>query len=663
MKLDVWDNDKAALEVRKRYANAADARRNFEVKWRYNERLVYNSTGMNGSNGLSTQVDNLYTIPEIDMGNSNLNVSYLFKNFRFIHAQMSANPPIVVMRPATSDQEDSRRADAADKVSRYALKQYNLQEKVDQVSLNTLLYGTGILKLNWDSTLGDIISHDSKTGKLELEGDISITSPFIWNIFIDPDARSIDKIRYVIEELYIDYEEAVHRWPGNEKQLEAARVQPTSGVGMGLGVTAGYGTPGASSSSEKRYNMVKLLEYWEPGNPSNGYLGRYGITTQTGIVIEPIRANPFRFKEPGAVWELENGKYKDLSAEAKQEKLDKLPERARLPYLFLTDIDVPNSIWGKSFVDYAAPLQDTLSRLDSAVMDSIQAHGIVRLVVPEGSEITQLTNSNWDIVKIAGTFPPFFIHPPQLMSEMNSMRLALIQGINDVCGVNESMFGQQSREQATSAMQYATNQGNMIRRRLFNKYVLFTEALYKSILDLVCKHWTTNRVINVLGKEHALESIDIKGLDVDGGYDVVGDYGVSLSLDPITRQQQLVTMEPLLEKAGVTPRRILKLHKLADIEDLYDDITLADTRQQEIFERIIATEEYVAPKPFRDHTNMIAYALRYFMSAEFERLPEHIQDLCQKHIEDRAQLAAQEASGMANQTQVQPQAPMVPPQI
>lgn len=635
----VWDEGKTKQEITKRYANASDARRSFETRWRFNERLVYSTGGLSGQVGLSSAIDSLYTLPDIDSSSADVNVSYLFKNFRFLHAQMSANPPIVMMRPATSDQEDSRRADAADAVSRYALKQYILQEKTDQTSLATLLYGSGVLKTVWDATKGEIIGQDPKTRELTLMGDISVTAPAIWNIFIDPDARSIDQIGYVIEEIYINYDDACLRWPKRIKELETARMQTAEDVqssGMSFG-----GSRSANSGAEKRYNMVRLLEYWEPGTPSNGYLGRYGVTTVHGSVIEPVRANPFRFRSAGAVWELEK---KDLSDEEKQVQLDRLQERARLPYHFLTDIDVPDSAWGKSVVDYAAPLQDTLSKLDSSILDSIQAHGIIRLVVPEGTEITQLSNSNWDIVKIAGTFPPFYVNPPQLMPEMDRMRQALIIGINEVFGTNESMFGQQSREQATSAMQYATNQGNMVRRRLFNKYVLFTESLYRAILDLVRKHWSTERMIHVLGQEHALEAIEIKGIDVDGGYDVVGDYGTSLSLDPLSRQQQLMTMEPLLEKAGVTPRRILKLHKLADIDDMYDDITLADTRQQEIFEKIINTGKYVAPKPFRDHTNMIAYAMRYFMSAEFERLDLNIQQLCEQHIDERAGIAAQEAA-------------------
>lgn len=220
------------------------------------------------------------------------------------------------------------------------------------------------------------------------------------------------------------------------------------------------------------------------------------------------------------------------------------------------------------------------------------------------------------------------------------------------------MFGQQSREQAAAAMQYATNQGNMIRRRIFNKYVLGVESMYKAILNLVRKHWVTSRIIHVLGKEKALEAIDIRGADIDGGYDVVGEYGVSLSLDPITRRQEVLTMQPLFEKAGIPSRTALKMMKLSELEGMYDKLDLAGNRQKEIFDEMIATGNYIPPKKFRDHENMIAWAMDYFMTSEFEMLPQEVQLLCERHIEERAQLAAQEKSGTAGQ---QPAAPAPAP--
>jgi hypothetical protein len=233
------------------------------------------------------------------------------------------------------------------------------------------------------------------------------------------------------------------------------------------------------------------------------------------------------------------------------------------------------------------------------------------------------------------------------MPEMTSERQNYVTGINDVMGVNEAMFGQQSREQSGASMQYATNQGNMIRRRLFNKYVLCVESEYKAILNLVRKHWTVNRTISVLGKEKALEAIDVKGADIDGGYDVVGEYGVTLSLDPITRREEILQLQPLFEKAGVPARTSMRMLKLNEIEGLFDELDLAADRQKEIFDAMIASGAYIPPKKYRDHENMIAWAMHYFMTQEFEMLTPEAQELCERHNEERGQLAAEEKSGGA----------------
>jgi hypothetical protein len=234
---------------------------------------------------------------------------------------------------------------------------------------------------------------------------------------------------------------------------------------------------------------------------------------------------------------------------------------------------------------------------------------------------------------------------------MSSSRNNYISGINEVSGVNEAMFGQQSRETSGASMQYATNQGNMIRRRLFNKYVLVVESLYKNILNLVRKHWELSRTINVIGKEKALEAVDLKGADIDGGYDVIGEYGVTLSLDPITRREEIMSLQPLFEKAGVPVRKALEMLKLNELEGMYDTLDMAGARQKEIFDEMIATGAYVAPKKFRDHENMLGWAFQYFMTQEFNVLPEEIQMLCERHAEERAMLAAQEQSPAPAQAQ------------
>lgn len=627
-KLDTkWTDERASSEIRKRLQHCKEARAKHEQVWESNERILYSTENMDGMSGYT---DN-------DGDPARINVPYLMKNVRFIHAQMSSNPPATVMRPATSDQEDQRRAEAADKVGRHSFRKYNLQERVDQWSLPTIAYGTGILKTIFDSSIGDVLEYDEKTGEVELEGDISVTTPSLWSIYIDPDARSIDQIKYIIETIYMDVEEAIARWPEHSDALRGAVAKQEQGSGL--------------NNRGTLYNSVELYEYWETGLASNGYLGRFCIITKSGTVVERCRPSPFRFRQAGAAYKIHQDS--SIPDGNKEDKLAKLMEVARLPYIVLTDIDVPNQVYGKSFVEYSKHIQQAMNNLDSSVMDNLQAHGSPKLVVSDLSTVDDtMSNSPWDILQAGtGVNPPHHMQMPSIIAPgASEYRRNLLDGLNDTVGVNESMFGQQSREQAAAAMQFATNQGNLIRRRLFNKFALGVEQLYRNILDLARKHWTTAHTVQVLGKEKALDTVEIKGTDIDGGYDVVAEYGTAFSLDPIARRQELLMLQPLFKEAGIPTRRILSLLKLSELEVADDELELADSRQREIFVHIIATEQPLAPEPFMDHENMVAYALRYFMTSEFNLLPKEVRDLCKQHIADRIQLAAAEKQGMVQVT-------------
>jgi len=207
-------------------------------------------------------------------------------------------------------------------------------------------------------------------------------------------------------------------------------------------------------------------------------------------------------------------------------------------------------------------------------------------------------------------------------------------------GVNEAMFGQQSREQSGFSMQYATNQGNMIRLRLFNKYVALVESVWKAYLNLVRKYWEESRTIYVLGQEKAFEAYDIKGADINGGFDLVVEYGTSLPLDPVTRRQDILQLMPFLEKANVNARTILRMLKLSDLEGLQDLTQLGYDRQAEIIQQMIKTGQYVAPRQHQDHVTMLEFLGQYVMTAEFNNLSEEIKQLIEKQIEDRQLLAA-----------------------
>jgi hypothetical protein len=429
----------------------------------------------------------------------------------------------------------------------------------------------------------------------------------------------------VFEGFYLPYETALYMFPDKEEVLKRYRTNQEQ-LSMDTNRNA------REARLTYKSDVIYCLQYWERGLPQNGMQGRFCWCTVNGEPLTKMGPNPHRFKRPLSRFDAE---------QIKEGKEPNRPERAFLPYHILTDIDLPNTYWGSSVLFYSSNLQDKMNHLDSVTLESIEAHGIPRMVLPEGTEIADdsITNSPLDIISITGNQPPYFMENMSMPTDLMKFREQLNMGIDDMWGVNESMFGQQSREQSGFSMQYATNQGNMIRRRLFNKYIAVVEDLYKSFLNLVRENWDEARTIHVIGKEKAFEAVDISGADIDGGFDLVVEYGASLSLDPITRRQEIMTLIPVFEKAGMSPRTILQLLKLNELDGMFDRLTLANDRQREVFEEMAASGKYIAPEEMQDHANMLSYAYDYVMTAEFKYMDKRIKALIVQHIKEREKMA------------------------
>lgn len=632
-----WSPQEIQQNLAQRLRDAMSARARMEYRWAQTERIVFNTSGeINGYPGVGFDSDALTTAMDTPNNTDQvIGINYVFKNLSYIHSQLASNPPSVIPRPTSNDFEDRRKADAADRLCRHALREYTLQEHIDKATLNTLIYGIGFIKSLWDAEIGDVLEVNEETGELVMEGDYKISVPSPWSMYMDADASCESDIRFVFEKIQLPYEEAAFRWPDKLEVLKKYRKKQDSSSGAD-GMKSMIQMP--------KYDIVELYEYWEKGLPVNGYLGRFCVCSQDGELITELLPNPERYQ-----------KTKKSSAKDKQTfamGTDSAPvrkiEMAVLPYEFLTDLDVPNSIWGKSRAEYSINIQDMLNRLDGMSLEQAQAHGIARLLLPEGAEIADdsITNSTWDIIKYTGNMKPDYMEPSAIPPIVPQLLARYKMGIDDSMGVNEAMMGQQSREQSGFSMQYSVAQGNIIRFRLINKYHQFCVNLYKSFLRIVTKHWDIPRCIYVIGKEKAFEAMDIKGMDIDGGYDLTIEYGASTSIDPTTRREEILTLLPAFEKAGVDSRQIMRMLKLNELDGMYDMMDLATDRQQEIFQEMIATGMYIPPSEVQNHTNMLKHAYYFVMTSEFKYLTDGDKALIIRHIKEREQLeVARQAMG------------------
>ncbi len=645
-KMIIWTPEQASKELGKRLAYAKQQRKPLDKEWSENDATLFNVSGekakYTGEFNWSTEQN--ITDGDPEQTNADMGINYTFKNFRFIHSQMCANPPSVVPRPTSPDLSDRRKADAADRLIRHGMRQYNIKETVDKTTFNCLRHGTAFVKTTWDTEAGEPLHFDPETQEIVMEGDICIRPVSVKAMYLDSNATRWEDVVYVFEEIVMPYEEACYRFPKAKEALEKERMKQ-SGVQL---ANAGDGNVNQTFKSPFEvapYDVIRIYEYWEKGTPYNGMVGRHVFLLNDGTLVSDLAPNPYRFSSP-----------KDRGLGDPEQSLypsQEGPETACLPYHPLNDIDVGDSVYARSMIAYAAPVQAWYNRVLTAILDNVQVHGVARILLPEGTEIDEdsISNTPTDIIRYTGAQPPSYMEPMPLPAGMTELMTYARQGIDDLQGVNESMFGQQSRETSGFSMQYATNQGNMIRRRLFDNYVGLVESVYHGYLKLIRKHWKTPRKIAVLGKEKAFEATDLQGMDISGGYDLVVEYGTSLSLDPVSRRQELLQLEPLMEKAeqSATARRILSMLRLNELDSYIDGEQMAYDRQREIFEEMISTDTFIPLGEQEDDEKMQEFAIRYRMSAEFKYLlPEH-QILVLQHMKERAGRIAQVAQAAAPQ--------------
>jgi hypothetical protein len=633
MKYTPWSNEVAEKELTKRFRFAAEARKPMEELWSEAERAVYAIDGgesMGIGDAESNKNGQVTTI-----GTNRIN-----HHVRYKHSQLATNPPIVLPRPTSNDPEDHRKASTADKLAHYALRQYAIQDTTDSVTLSALIYGMGYGKCVFNPDLGEIISFDEESGEVKTDGDFEYSNVSPWNLYPDPDAstwRGSTGVKWLFEELYMDYEQACHMWPDQKDLLESFRIKEQNQNVSALVKEASY-------IQKPRFDVVRILQYWERGLPYNGLIGRYGwaVTNGTEVkLLEPIDKNPHAFSPDG-----------------------KRPGIAGIPYELITDQDVPGTYWGRSDVMFAVKHQDARNMLDTAQLDILKAHGVARLVVFGNSEFNaeqSITNSPLDIIVVDGNQKPDFINPVPLPQGMVSFTEALKRGEDEIFSINEAMQGIMNRETAGTAMQYATQNGNSIRYRIFIKYTKYVEEIYKTFFNIVKKHWDTKRTIKVVGKEKAYEVIDIKGTDIDGGFDVVAEFGTSFSLDPMMRRQEIMTMSPMLKEAGISTKAQLKYMRFNQLDAMYDRLELGNSRQQEIFTKMCETLQYIPPEDYQDHASMVEYAQNYVMTAEFSYLPKEKQALIIQHKKAREEMAGKQAAGAAGAVPPSPGTSGMPP--
>lgn len=622
---------KPQAEISKRLAAAVKARSKYEQEWLSNEATVFATRNgyYGGAPGGYSMLASGSSAAEASEEVGDLYLNFVSRDVRYTHSLISSNPPVVAPKPLTNDPSDKRAAEVADNLVHYAVRAYGINEKKDLAALQTLVLGTSFMKSFWNPELGDPIDVDA-SGKITMQGDYDLQVCNTWDIYPDPEAKSWDAVRYVFQRHHFPLEQALYMFPESEGLLQSA--------GSDGGVRSLF-----RQNQDANTDVVEVWEYWEKGSPINGFQGRHCWHLRDGKPLSKIIPSPHYYSRSFDAEEIdpETG-----------EPIQRSLKIATLPFIIWTDLDLPDTYWGMSLVSYTGEAQETLNKFVNQAVDIMRAVGTPKLIVHESAEIDEadLSNSPFDVLRIKGPLGAVYKmdggSPSPAMMEYTQF---FKQSIMELAGANESTYGQQSRETSAYAMQWASQQTQAMRRRLFIKYTSVVEQIYKDYLNTVREYWDTARTIKIISDDQAFSVIDIEGADIAGGWDIAVEYGTNLSLDPSIRREELLNLRAagVTQGAGISDRQLLKYLRLSNFSGMIDASEQAGKRQHEICLKMAADRVYIAPRKLQQHDLMLEWLNDYIMTSEFRDHDEEVKELIERHLEERTQMAGETAAAAA----------------
>jgi len=622
LKVVSWTPEDTKLILKARLDKAVAWRKEKkEARWKENENRLFGMGTHEKVNMISyNSLEEVYQASGSGEVTESISIPKVAQNLRFLHSQMSANPVSAMASPTSNELSDRRSTEAAQDLINYGEDEYDFQEYVDLTSLSTLTYGSGIIKSYHDPYAGKLLTHNTKTDEIVMTGDYKLRPRLIWNLWFDTDAEVQADIGWAFERITMTFGQAINIWPTKRESLMQSMVdkhehpQEISGF-----------VPNDTDNPDDM--IVEVYEYTERGLPENGMAGRNCYILRDGEPLDKMRSNP----HPNAV----------------------------LPYYILTDIDDPNSFYGLTTVDYAIGLAKIIDSLDNMILDNVELHGSIKLVVFGNADTNEedLSDDPVDIIHVNVTpaHAPYQLKPASVSSDIYSLRAQMVEAIDGIMGVNELLQGQINRELSGFASQTAINAANMVRHRLFNKYKKLVQFVYTNYLENVKKYWKVSRRLEVAGKEDVITVKYLSAADISGGYSLKISYGESFSKDPERRREEILQGKDLFVEAGISPKAILRYMKYNEVDNLVDIPEIARNRQLEIFERAI--EHYdrtgnIVIEPASKmrkayHTEMAEAGLEYTMTRDFLDLDRQLQEAIYEHIDQREQMEAQTATAPA----------------
>lgn len=379
------------------------------------------------------------------------------------------------------------------------------EPEIEQVVWDGHIYGTGVLKSCWDSSL---------EGGL---GNAICRRVDPYTFYPDPQATSLRDCNYIIEARTMSIQEIDRRWPGSADKVlsgwtDDIDVAPTDNDSssptfpkanpgaISPNTNPTYGRPGQSrihGADAINDPGVTVFEAWIrehstveiEDNPETGYYGDMHVHDEWRVIV--VAGNRVLMNEKASdLWSFGTHPY-DLY----------IPHRT-------------GDIWGMSMVEMLTPSQLSVNRLLAALQLNTELSGNPVWVeeIRAGLSRTKITNKPGTRLQKSANSKAGWEQPPQISPYMFQLISFYISEMERISGLSAISRGMTPTGRNSQGVIDQIQEASFVRIRMAMRNMEWTlRGVGNKLAALITENYTTSRIVNVAGQDTEPAARAIKG--------------------------------------------------------------------------------------------------------------------------------------------------------
>lgn len=528
--------------------------------------------------------------------------------------------------PNTIESEDKKAATIASVLIEYTnvLRQFN--HKINFAKLWALVTGNVFWKEWWNKDLfGYVEGKDKKPAKENGDIDYNWVNPF--NVRPDPYGKTREEWRWLIEGKLVP-----------KSALEDEFDLPRGTLPEETFGTVKQGIFQRPDAIKPKEQMIIRMERWVRGSKSKPK-GRFSVIGGGFLLWDDDSPAP----------------------------------EADIPYFQIMGLmPILDEQWGDSSVRIAKDPQRQINRLGSMIDEHIQ-YFRPKAMIPRNSLVSRekaaFCRAGIDFVEFSptGYGNPYWASPPALPEIIIRWLNFNETEIETETSVRKTMQGQLPK--------YASRASGELFRGLIaqDQKVLYPaiedqevqlQAAMKYRLQLIQKHYSQPRMVKITGKQKEPSVEYVKGAEIRNNTDVRIHSGVDL-MRSIEAKREVV--DALIQKGAITdPKEAFELLDVKTVEEHMEDRFIDERQAYRIIDLFKQGKSYIVPSPDDNHDVHFKIFNNFRKTEEYDTLPEKIQGLILKRIEEHKgylEQKVQPAAGPAGAEKTAPAAPGAAPAV